>query len=649
MLLMMLPFQVLAAGTTWQTATPLAPSGNADGRLSESIPEQWYRISVPEDGALTLTVTPSTGLTMGHVILNVVTGDGSISQRKNVGVGTESVSLTSADCAAGTYYVQLTFTEGEGNYSLRSAFTPASATGASDREPNGTWQQALPLKRGATVSGHLGYGYYDDADMTDWWQLTVPRDGRVRLWVTPQNGLEIRYITLNPLNADGQAAERTYKAIGKNQTEWVINDVAPGTYYVSLLVGNGAGTYRLQYLFEQNDYPSDQEPNNETAQAQDLEQGATVSGHLGYWYFNDRDTKDYYRIKLTENGTIEINFEPLDNLNIRFVTLHDSQGNEIAYVSGGKKAGTLKAKNQKAGTYYVSLSHSNGQGAYLLSVNGAIGTVEKLEPLPDEADDDPTRQPLPDDDTGTKYTWNKETQTVTVEKLSQTAPYIIACGPFHLDTPVKQVLIAGDIFNALPAGNVFVGAKVPPTITGTKFDPAQLKDKTLHVPAGFRKVYEKDAEWGKFSTIVDDYDQQQGTPSGPRLIVWLNNGDKVTYELADAPVTTFQGGQLVIRTNKTTAVYDRRQVLRYTFEDVVDKGIELMAGERRVQINRDGDEVVLRGLPEGAVASIYAVGGQLIEQRRASGSLPLTISLKNRPTGVYIIKAATETIKLMKQ
>ena len=81
----------------------------------------------------------------------------------------------------------------------------------------------------------------------------------------------------------------------------------------------------------------------------------------------------------------------------------------------------------------------------------------------------------------------------------------------------------------------------------------------------------------------------------------------------------------------------------------MDKGVELMPGERRIQINREGDEVVFRGLPVGSKACIYSVNGMLVEQRQVTDSQPLTLSLKNRPDGVYIVKAGTETIKLMKQ
>jgi len=151
-------------------------------------------------------------------------------------------------------------------------------------------------------------------------------------------------------------------------------------------------------------------------------------------------------------------------------------------------------------------------------------------------------------------------------------------------------------------------------------------------------------------TAGQDDDDTPDTPTTgrPKLVVWLKSGDKVTYELADAPVTTFSGNQLIIRTNKVTISYERKNVLRYTYEDLVTKGIELMPSERCVEINREGDEIVFRGLQVGGTASIYAVNGTLIEQRKVTDYRPLTISLKNRPNGVYIVKAGTETIKVMK-
>lgn len=144
---------------------------------------------------------------------------------------------------------------------------------------------------------------------------------------------------------------------------------------------------------------------------------------------------------------------------------------------------------------------------------------------------------------------------------------------------------------------------------------------------------------------------EEPTPAvgGSRLVVWLKSGDKVGYDLVDVPVITFSGSKFIISTNKVNIPYERKDVLRYTFEYTEETGIDLSPGERRVEINREGDELIFRGLQIGGTASIYAINGTLIEQRKVTDSLPLTISLKNRPNGVYIVKAGTETIKVMKR
>ena len=151
--------------------------------------------------------------------------------------------------------------------------------------------------------------------------------------------------------------------------------------------------------------------------------------------------------------------------------------------------------------------------------------------------------------------------------------------------------------------------------------------------------------------VAGQGDTDTPTPpgDGPRLVVWLKSGEKVVYELADAPVTTFSGSQLIIRSNKVSAQYERKSVLRYTYEDVVPSGIDLQPGERRVQINHDGDELTFRGLPVGAAATVYSVNGMLVSQAKATDGQPLTISLRHLPNGVYIVKAGTETIKVLKQ
>ena len=115
------------------------------------------------------------------------------------------------------------------------------------------------------------------------------------------------------------------------------------------------------------------------------------------------------------------------------------------------------------------------------------------------------------------------------------------------------------------------------------------------------------------------------------------------------PETTFENGMLVIKTNNASVQYHLENILRYTFEGTGNTGINLQPSERSISISQNGDEVTMRNLSEGTTVSIYAANGTLLEQRTVSGRSPFTLSVAQRPAGVYIVKAGSETIKLMKR
>ena len=134
-----------------------------------------------------------------------------------------------------------------------------------------------------------------------------------------------------------------------------------------------------------------------------------------------------------------------------------------------------------------------------------------------------------------------------------------------------------------------------------------------------------------------------------RLVVWQKSGEKVYIDLAELPETTFEDGLLVIRGSKTSVQFQLSTILRYTYEGISNTGIEQLPDGRSISIAKDGDSVTLRNLSEGSTVSIYSANGTLIEKQTAQSGQPLILSVNNRPSGVYIVKAGKETIKLLKQ
>ena len=75
LMLLALPIGMLAAGTSWQTATLIENGGTGTGSLSGDVTKQWHKIVVPENGVIKLTVTPVTGLSLYYMTLYCVVGN----------------------------------------------------------------------------------------------------------------------------------------------------------------------------------------------------------------------------------------------------------------------------------------------------------------------------------------------------------------------------------------------------------------------------------------------------------------------------------------------------------------------------------------------------------------------------------------------
>ena len=351
----------------------------------------WYKVQVPENGTLSITMTAHGELGLGYTTVYAIGADNDVHSRGEVWGGNEENPgvCTVKSCAKGTYYIRVKHNGGQGGYTLDCKFTPMSASYADDVEPNNSWDTAKYQKRGSTVTGHLGYKYWDDTDAVDWHYLTVPRDGTITLTVEAHGDLGLGYTTIYSKNEVGELKNR--KEVWSNGTITVTN-AAPGNYYVAVKHNGGQGAYSLQYKFDQNPYATDAELNDDMASAVTLKKGATVAGHLGYNYFDDTDGVDYYKFTLTAVSDVTFTYKVQETLGLGYVTLYNEEGKSIKDVWGQDSethSNTLTKNELGAGTYYLAVKHNSGQGYYLLTFGSTLGEVEQLDPLPAETDGEP--------------------------------------------------------------------------------------------------------------------------------------------------------------------------------------------------------------------------------------------------------------------
>ncbi len=132
------------------------------------------------------------------------------------------------------------------------------------------------------------------------------------------------------------------------------------------------------------------------------------------------------------------------------------------------------------------------------------------------------------------------------------------------------------------------------------------------------------------------------------LVVWHKNGQKIYYDLAENPKTTFSGTEIVITTNDISISYPLEQVLRYTYE-LQTSDIDNIDRPKPTRVSQNGNRLVFENLEAGTEIQLFSTDGKLLAAQTANGSHAVTVSLASYPPGVYVVKANGATYKMMKR
>ena len=372
LVLLAMPIGLQAAETSWTSATLLENAVPAKGTLSENRTEDWYKIEVPSNGEVTITATPYGTLDLYFIELYALNSENSLSSRGSEWKGKEPTVFTVKECAKGTYYLVVRRNTGEGEYLVQYDFKATDEEYADDIEPNNSWQQAQSLPLATNVTGHLGYFYWDDMDNEDWFKVEVPENGEATITVIPHGDLDLYFIELYALDAENGLRSRGNKWNGKEPTVFTVKECAKGTYYLVVRRNTGQGAYTLRCNFKATaeEYADDIEPNNSWQQAQSLPLATNVTGHLGYFYWEDMDNEDWFKIEVPRNGTIQLNYGPYYDLDLYFTEVFALDAENKLQIRAnnwtGKEQGEIVIPDAAPGTYYVVMKRNVGQGAYSL-------------------------------------------------------------------------------------------------------------------------------------------------------------------------------------------------------------------------------------------------------------------------------------------
>ena len=135
----------------------------------------------------------------------------------------------------------------------------------------------------------------------------------------------------------------------------------------------------------------------------------------------------------------------------------------------------------------------------------------------------------------------------------------------------------------------------------------------------------------------------------PGIIVELANGQKVEYRLADNPKFVFDGQTIKLTAEGVAVEYTPSELAKVTTGEVENAtGIEELRSQQG-DIKVEAGFVRLNGFGAGEAVRVYSVSGNLVGTHYVESDGSLVIPIFSLPSGISIIKANQQTIKITRK
>jgi CTP-dependent riboflavin kinase len=319
------------------------------GKLTYDQTEAYYKITLPSDGNVTLSIKQQAGASWYGSILNskgetyndVITS----SSDSTMGNATTEVGL-----AKGTYYVIIEDYYGtlQKNFQFTVNFTAGSTF---EKEFNDTVATATAMKLNQTYKGNLSY------DDVDYYKITLPEDGNVTLSMSQLAG-NSWYTRIQNEKGDVYTylVTDSSNSVKGNATTEI--GLPKGTYYLVVDSDYGAVNkpYEIKAAFEASNY-YEKEFNNTVATANTMKLNKTYKGEIGY------DDQDYYKITLPSDGVVTLSMNQTPSAQW-YAHIQNSKGDifEDLYTDSSSlvKGKATTVVGLPKGTYYIYVDNNFG-------------------------------------------------------------------------------------------------------------------------------------------------------------------------------------------------------------------------------------------------------------------------------------------------
>lgn len=131
------------------------------------------------------------------------------------------------------------------------------------------------------------------------------------------------------------------------------------------------------------------------------------------------------------------------------------------------------------------------------------------------------------------------------------------------------------------------------------------------------------------------------------LVITLTDATVATYDLATQPVITFNETDLILNSTEVSTSYDRTRISEFHFEEHTTDGIHSLRPNTSMAFSYvDGQTVQVSGTAASQV-ELYSLDGQRLMNAKPKDGVA-TLSLSSLPSGTYVVRTGTQSIKITK-
>lgn len=348
------------------TALVLPVNGSKQGNLGyygslRKDTVDWYKITIPDDGYLRVSTVADSTIDV-DLFLHDQDGLTEIA-RYDTGLGIyEAVHYN--NLKAGTYFIQAKRYSGYGGYVITSEFVEAASP--NDTENNDIPQNASTLLPNVANSGHIGFFGAGVRDTVDWWRVVLPEAGNLRITTVTDTNTNIDLILYGADTTNRLAGSDSIFGIYESSSE---DGLAAGTYLVKVYRRyQGFSAYSINTQFIAANVPGDAENNDSVEVAIVLPLNDAVGGNMGYASNATRDSVDWYKVTLPEDGSFLVRTLSDTTMDVDLFLMDQDGVTQIArFDTGVGKNESVHYDNLMAGTYYIRADDFDGYGGYLIS------------------------------------------------------------------------------------------------------------------------------------------------------------------------------------------------------------------------------------------------------------------------------------------